>query len=146
MAGNTEVHQHAPGMVDDEEEDVEHAERGGGDREEVDRGDALKVVGEKGAPSLPFVGMGRAPGHGARDGAFGDLKAELQDLAVDGAAHPTSDSRRPSGEQRARISAVVLGRPTRGRDVQHQYCLNPSRCQRMTVSGWTMASVSFHRG
>ena len=82
-----EVHQHAPGMVDDEE-DVEHAERGGGDREEVDRGDALAVVGEKGAPSLPFVGMSRAPGHGARDGALGDLEPELQDLAVDARRTP----------------------------------------------------------
>ena len=47
---------------------------------------------------------------------------------------------------RARTSAVVLGRPARRRDFQRQYRLNPSRCQRMTVSGWTMASVSFHRG
>ena len=87
MAGDTEVHQHAPGVVDDKE-DVEHAERGGGDREKVDRGDDLAVAGEKGAPSLPFVGIGRAPGHGARDGAFGDLKAELLDLAVDARCTP----------------------------------------------------------
>jgi len=73
---------YAPSVVDDEE-DVEHAERGGWDREEVDRGDDLAVVGEKGAPSLPFVGIGRVPEHAARDGAFGDLKAELLDLAVD---------------------------------------------------------------
>ena len=43
MGGNTEVQQLAPRVVDDEE-DVEHAERGGGDREEVDRGDDLAVV------------------------------------------------------------------------------------------------------
>jgi hypothetical protein len=42
---------------------------------------------------------------------------------------------------RARISAVVLGRPARGRDFQRQYRPNPSPCQQMTVSGWTMASV-----
>jgi hypothetical protein len=79
MAGDTEVHQLAPSVVDDEE-DVEYAARGGGDGEEVDRGETLAVVGEKCAPSLPFVGMGRAPGHGARYGALGDLEPELQDL------------------------------------------------------------------
>jgi len=73
---------YASGMVNDEE-NGEHTERGGGDREEVDRGDHLAVVGEKGAPSLPFVGIGRVPEHAARDGAFGDLKAERLDLAVD---------------------------------------------------------------
>ena len=35
----------------------------------------------------------------------------------------------------ARISAVVLGRPAWRRDVQRQYRLKPSRCQRMTVAG-----------
>jgi hypothetical protein len=74
--------------VVDDEEDVEHAERGGGDGEEVDRGDDLAAVGENGAPSLPFVGMGRAPGHEARNRALGDLKAELLDLAVDARRTP----------------------------------------------------------
>ena len=36
-----------------------------------------------GAPSLPFVAKSRTPAHVARDGALGDLKAELLDLAVD---------------------------------------------------------------
>ena len=87
MGGDTEVQQLAPSVMDDEE-DVEHAERGGRDREAVDRGDDLAVVGEKGAPAVPFLGMGRAPGHRARDGALGDLKAEPQDLAVDARRTP----------------------------------------------------------
>ncbi len=95
MAGDTEVQQYAPSVVDDEE-DVEHTERGGGDREEVDRGDGLAVVGEKGAPSLPCVGISRAPGHKARDRAFGDLKTELLDLAVDARRSPRS---RPAAAQ-----------------------------------------------
>jgi hypothetical protein len=61
MADDTQVHQHAPGVVDDKE-DVEHSERGGRDREEVDRGDDLAVIGEEGAPSSPFVRMSRASG------------------------------------------------------------------------------------
>jgi len=87
MGGDTEVHELAPSVVEDEE-DVEHAERGGGDHEEVDRGDDLAVVGGKGAPSLPFVGRSRAPGHGAGDGALGDLQAELLDLAVNAGRAP----------------------------------------------------------
>ncbi len=87
MGSHTQVHQLAPGVVDDEE-DIKHAERDGGNREEVDRGDDLAVVGEEGAPSLPFVGMGRAPGHEARNRALGDLEAELQDLAVDARRTP----------------------------------------------------------
>jgi hypothetical protein len=42
------VHPLAPSVVDDEE-DMEHAERGGGDGEELDCGDDLAVVGERGA-------------------------------------------------------------------------------------------------
>jgi hypothetical protein len=56
MAGDADVCQHAPGVADDEE-DAEHLERGGEDREEVDRGDDLAVVGESGAPPLPFGGV-----------------------------------------------------------------------------------------
>jgi hypothetical protein len=82
MAGGTDGDQFAPSVVDDKE-DAEYAEGDGGDRKEVHRGDDLAVVGEKGPPSLLFVGMSWVPGHVARDCAFGDLEAELLDLAVD---------------------------------------------------------------
>ena len=45
----------------------------------------------------------------------------------------------------SRISAETFGRPSRRRDFQVQYSLNPSRCHRTTVSGCTMHSTSFHR-
>src|ERR1700757_3872851 len=41
-----------------------------------------------------------------------------------------------------RISNDTAGRPQRRRDFQRQYDLKPARCQRITVSGRTIASVS----
>src|SRR5258705_6384784 len=40
-----------------------------------------------------------------------------------------------------RISTVTAGRPQRCFDFHRQYDLNPPRCQRITVSGRTIASA-----
>jgi hypothetical protein len=40
-----------------------------------------------------------------------------------------------------RISTATVGRPERDRDFQRQYDLNPARCQRTTVSGFTIVSA-----
>src|SRR5258708_5330622 len=40
-----------------------------------------------------------------------------------------------------RISTATVGRPERGRDFQRQYDLNPARCQRTTVAGFTIVSA-----
>jgi hypothetical protein len=40
-----------------------------------------------------------------------------------------------------RISNGTAGRPLRGRDFQRQYNLKPARCQRITVSGFTIVSA-----
>ena len=45
-----------------------------------------------------------------------------------------------------RISTVTVGRPQRRRDFHRQYDLNPKRCQRITVSGRTIASASYILG
>ena len=67
-------------------------------------GERLAVVGEKSARSLPCVGISRAPGHQARDRAFGDLKTELPDLAVDARRTP----RRVLGSHAAHEGADVV--------------------------------------
>ncbi len=41
-----------------------------------------------------------------------------------------------------RRSTEILGLPTRLHDRQRQYARNPERCQRMIVSGLTIASAS----
>ena len=45
-----------------------------------------------------------------------------------------------------RISTVTVGRPQRRLDFHRQYDLNPRRCQRITVSGRTIASASYILG
>src|SRR4029079_11765522 len=45
-----------------------------------------------------------------------------------------------------RMSNDTVGRPQRSRDFQRQYDLKPSRCQRITVSGRTIASASYILG
>src|SRR5258708_25788723 len=45
-----------------------------------------------------------------------------------------------------RISNSTVGRPQRRRDFQRQYDLKPVRCQRITVSGWTICKRIIHLG
>src|ERR1700737_715906 len=45
-----------------------------------------------------------------------------------------------------RISTVTAGRPKRCFDFRRQYDLNPARCQRITVSGRTIASAPYILG
>ena len=45
-----------------------------------------------------------------------------------------------------RISCGTVGRPPRCLDFQRQYALKPARCQRMMVSGLTIASASHALG
>jgi hypothetical protein len=45
-----------------------------------------------------------------------------------------------------RISNGTVGRPQRRLDFQRQYDLKPERCQRITVSGRTIASASYILG
>src|ERR1700730_14259328 len=45
-----------------------------------------------------------------------------------------------------RISTVTAGRPQRCFDFHRQYDLNPARCQRITVSGRTIASAPYTLG
>jgi hypothetical protein len=42
----------------------------------------------------------------------------------------------------SRISNGTVSRPPRGRDFQRQYDLNPARCHRTRVSGFTIANAS----
>src|SRR5580704_11706689 len=46
----------------------------------------------------------------------------------------------------ARSTAETFGLPTRWRDRQRQYARNPARCQRMMVSGRTIATTSRRDG
>jgi hypothetical protein len=55
---------------------------------------------------------------------------------------PTSDFSRLIWRISARSSRSILGLPPRRQDSQRQYARNPRRCQRSTVSGFTMTMAS----
>ena len=94
-------------------------------------GSGSEVIGEKGAPSLPFVGIGPAPGHGAR-------AVRTENSRPHFCISPWMRGARLAGFlaaircTRTLMSALVLGRPAWRLGVQRQYRPKPSRCQRMT--------------
>ena len=120
-----------------DQEAVEQTKRDCRDDEQIHRRDAVGVITEKCFPTL-----GRRPstrGHILSYAGLADIDAELEKLAVD---------TRRSGlamlilRMSFRISSGTVGRPPPGRDFQRQYDLNPARCQRTMVSGFTIASAS----
>lgn len=90
MLGDIEVDD-ATAVMDQDEEDEEHAKGCGGDREEIDGRHGADVVVEEGSPGLrgwPARLLGHKPG----DAAFADFDAELEQLAVDLRRSPTDVS------------------------------------------------------
>jgi hypothetical protein len=135
MRGDVEVDD-APAMVSEHDEDEEHPQACGGYREEIEGDQVRDVVGEKRAPGLR---RGCAPlRHQPGNGSLGHLDAELPEFAM--------DSRGPHRGfiavmflMRAVISALIGGRPTRGRPESLVQCSRKRRrCHRRTVSGDTM--------
>ena len=103
---------------------------------EVDRRDAVDVIAEKRPPALRR--WPRVAAHVPSDRRLGDLEAELEQLT----GAPQSTFARLISPMSVRSSAETFGLPTRLRDRQRQYARNPARCQRMMVSGLTIATTS----
>src|SRR6478735_7398536 len=87
------------------------------------------MVTQEAAP--PRGGRSVSLDHILRDAGLSDLKAELEQLAVDAL-------RSPQRIVSARRSASICGRPPRERDFQRQYRRKPARCHRTRVSGRTI--------
>jgi hypothetical protein len=79
-ASHVEV-DHAPAMVSEHDEDEEHPQARGGDREEIEGDQVRDVIGEERAPGLRGrrATLRDQPG----DGALGHVDAELQEPAMD---------------------------------------------------------------
>src|ERR1700693_4007949 len=106
---------------------------------EVDRRDAVDVIAEKRPPALRR--WPRVAAHVPSDRRLGDLEAELEQLTMNPRRAPKC-VRTAHLPISARSSAETFGLPTRLRDRQRQYVRNPARCQRMMVSGRTIATTS----
>ena len=73
-------------MMGEHDENEEHAQARGGDREEVERDEVADMVGEERPPSLG--GRGAPLRHEPRDGALADVEAKLQELGMDSGSAP----------------------------------------------------------
>ena len=99
----------APAVVGQQHEGKQHTEGGGGNGEEVTRGEWRDVSGEEGSPRLR-----RGPPAMAcevlRHGRLGDLLAKLPQLAVDARRTPARVGRSQLADQGAEVR--IDGRPS----------------------------------
>ena len=139
MRSNSEPQQLPPAMPHDQQY-IEQPERNCRHHEQVHRGDPISMVTKERSPSL----RGRTP---PPHHIFGMLvwptsKPSLRSSPwILGAPH--NGLATPIWRTSWRISTVTAGRPQRCFDFRRQYDLNPTRCQRITVSGRTIASASY---
>jgi hypothetical protein len=88
----------------------------------------LKQKGHEAIAATPNTGVNTITGDGLKE-------------AMAGAQVVIDLANSPSFEDTAVLSNGTGGRPQRCRDFQRQYNLKPARCQRITVSGFTIASA-----
>ena len=133
-----------PTAVLDDEEAVQQPERSGGHGEQIHGGDIVFMVAQESHPSFQLVGLRGTPRQVSRHRDLGDDETELGELSM--------DAWRPQPfcaivRTRRRISASIRGRPGWRRcEIFAQYRRNRSRCQRATVSAWTMSRRLAHTG
>src|SRR3979411_318115 len=127
--------QDLPSAMAHDQQTIEQSERDCRHDEEVHCDNAIRMVAKERLPSL----RGRAPPprHILGDAGLADLDAELDKLSMD--SHSGLAMLIPRISRR--ISNGTVGRPQRCRDFRRQYDLKPARCQRMTVSGFTIVSA-----
>ena len=117
-SGDVEVQDLASSVFDDEKA-VAQLKSHGRHGEEVESGDHLAVILEEGQPALAGVAPAVDTPEMPRHGPFRDDDAEFPKFSVDlGCAPACIRFRQPVDERR--ISAVIFGRPPRGRERQRQ--------------------------
>lgn len=112
--------------------------------EEIHRGDSFLVVTQKGKPALGRVWVSWGPLHPARDGSFGNGKAEHQKFPMDAGSAPTRAFSHHLESQIANFLGYRFssdGPADFGITLQYQR--NPALCHRTTVSGVTTRSACF---
>src|ERR1035441_6908924 len=87
MPGDIEV-EDAPTVVADDKKAVKKVKVKGGNGEEVHGRDGFAMITKKCPPSLGRFRISGCPAHPARDGAFGNLKAEHAEFAMNARSTP----------------------------------------------------------
>ncbi len=90
--------QHAPTVVPDDEEAIEHPKLDCGDCEEVHCCNRLLVVLKESDPSLNLVRIRWTPGHVARHGRLAEVESQFQELTVDPRSSPIVARRHTANE------------------------------------------------
>src|ERR1700687_3881862 len=122
---------------------IQQTKRNRWDDEQIHRRDAVGMIVEKCFPTL-----GRrpcTPNHILGHAGLPDFDTELEQLSMDPWSSPERLGDAHLADKLA-FSCGTVGRPPRCLDFQHQYALKPARCQRMIVSGLTIASASHALG
>ncbi len=122
---------------------IEQPKRDFRHHEQVHRGKPISMVTKERPPSLR--GRNPPPHHIFGHAGLADIDAKLEKLTMDPRCSHNGLAMliwRISW----RISTVTAGRPQRCFDFRRQCDLNPARCQRITVSGRTIASAPYILG
>src|SRR5712671_2464521 len=142
MCSNSEPQELPPAMPHNQQA-IERPERDCRHHEQVHRGDPISMVTKERPPSLR--GRNPAPHHIFGHAGLADSDASLRSSPwILGAPH--NGLATLIWRISWRISTVTAGRPRRCFDFHRQYDLNPPRCQRITVSGRTIASAPYILG
>ena len=115
---------------------IEDPERDRWQDKKVDRRDAVGMVAQKRAPALRW--WPRVAAHIPSDCRLSDLEAELEQFTMNVWGAPERVRPAHLANERAQFSRDLRS-ANRLRDRQRQYARNPARCQRMIVSGLTIA-------
>jgi hypothetical protein len=132
-------------VVRDHKEAVENTECDCRHGEEIHCGNCFAMVAEKRRPSLCRLRISRRFPHPSQNSTLRNVVAEHLQLAMHPRRTP-SPVPRYHAEYQSRNSWLVGFLPTTAclREIHFQYCLNPARCQRTTVSGCTNTRASHH--
>src|ERR1700686_4992878 len=143
MCSTSEPQKLPPAMTHNQQA-IEQPKRDCRHHEQVHRGNPISMVTKERPPSRR--GRNPPPHHIFGHAGLADIDAQLEKLAMD----PRCSSQRIGAAHLAdklcRISTVTACRPQRCFDFHRQYDLKPARCQRITVSGRTIASASYILG
>ena len=130
-----EMYDTAP-IVTKDDDDKQDPERGGRQREEVDGHQVLDVIVEKASPGLRrWFSM---PDHVLGHGRLGNGYAKLHQLAVHSGVAPEGIGPAHVSDQLANFRSDARSTRPTFRLFRVQCRLNPARCHRTTVSGFTM--------
>jgi hypothetical protein len=125
--------------VPHDQQSIEQTKRDCRHDEQIHRGDAVGMIAKERLPTLRR--RFSSPDHVLGHAGLSDTDAELESSPwIRGAPH--SGLAMLISWISLRMSGGTVGRPPRRLDFQRQYALKPARCQRMIVSGLTIANAS----